>query len=260
MSKKRFPEYSEQLVNRDDVESGEKLTESNVESLAEGNRIEQRDKCKRSRTAYIAHLTKQINAFSELLSDCSNEFQIRHLLSKFVDSLEKIYKSNQEYCKLLIDPVEIDNVMNVFKNREFRVIEVTKAVENFLEKCKEFDALHETNFEKPLDRDIPSKPLTSKIHRSSKSKDSNAKSSISSKSRKSSNSSKSHSSFKSSKSSTNSRSSEKLLLEKQRANILASEAEEQFERQIRLIEMKKELEIETEKEKALSEVIEARNK
>ena len=38
------------------------------------------------------------------------------------------------------------------------------------------------------------------------------------------------------------------------------QTEEQFERQFRLIEMKKELKIETEKEKVLNEVIEARNK
>ena len=38
------------------------------------------------------------------------------------------------------------------------------------------------------------------------------------------------------------------------------QAEEKFEKQIRSIEMKKGLEIETEKEKALSEVIEARHK
>ena len=77
---------------------------------------------------------------------------MRHLLLKFEYSLEKIYKSNQEYCKLLIDLAEIDNAMSVFKNQEFRVIEITKAVENFLEVCKEFDTLYETNFEKPFDR------------------------------------------------------------------------------------------------------------
>ena len=96
---------------------------------------------------------------------------MRHLLSKFEDSLEKIYKSNQDYCKLLLDLAEIDNAMSVFKNQEFRVIEITKAVENFLEVCKEFDTLYETNFEKPFDRYIPSKPVNS-----------NPKSSISSKS------------------------------------------------------------------------------
>ena len=148
------------------------------------------------------------------MSDYSNEFQIRHLLSKFEDSLD------------------------VFKNQEFRVIENTNTVENFLEECKEVDTLYETNFGKRFDRDIPSKPVNSKTQRSSKSKDSNPKSSISSRSRKSSNSSKSHNSSKSSKSSTNSRSSEKLLLEKQKASILASQAQEKFERQIRLIEMK----------------------
>ena len=93
------------------------------------------------------------------------------------------------------------------------------------------------NFERPFDRHIPSKPVNS-----------NPKPCISSKSRKSSNSSKFHSSYKSSKSSTNSRSSEKLLLEKQKASILPSQAKEKFERQIKLIEMKTELEIETEKE------------
>ena len=96
---------------------------------------------------------------------------MRHLLSKFEDSLEKIYKSLQEYCKLLIDLAEIDNAMSVFKNQEFRVIEITKAVENFLEVCKEFDTLYETNFEKLFDRHTPSKPVNS-----------NPKSSISSKS------------------------------------------------------------------------------
>ena len=107
----------------------------------------------------------------------------------------------------MIDPEEIDNAMNVFKNQEFRVIEIAKTVENFLKECKEFDTLYETNFEKPFDRDIPSKPVNSKTQHSSKSKDVNPNSSISSKSRKSSNSSKSHSSSKSSKSSSNSRSS-----------------------------------------------------
>ena len=47
MSEKRLSEYHVQLVNRDDVGSGGQLIESNVESLAEGNRIEQRDECKR---------------------------------------------------------------------------------------------------------------------------------------------------------------------------------------------------------------------
>ena len=96
MSEKGLSEYDVQLVNRDNVECGGPLFERNIESLAEGNRIEQRDKCKQSRTASIAHLIKQINAVSNLMSNYSNEFQIRHLLSKFEDSLEEIYKSNQE--------------------------------------------------------------------------------------------------------------------------------------------------------------------
>ena len=40
---------------------------------------------------------------------------------------------------------------------------------------------------------------------------------------------------------------------------MVSQVEEKFERQIRLIEMKNELEIETEKEKVRNEVIEAAN-
>ena len=39
-------EHNVQLVNRDDAESGGQLVESNIESLAEGNRIVQRDKYK----------------------------------------------------------------------------------------------------------------------------------------------------------------------------------------------------------------------
>ena len=65
MSEKRLSEYDVQIVNRDDVKR--QLIESNVEPLAEGNRIEQRDKCKRSRTVYIAHLTKHINSVSDLM-------------------------------------------------------------------------------------------------------------------------------------------------------------------------------------------------
>ena len=75
----------------------------------------------------------------------------------------------------MIDPEEIDNTKNVFKNQEFRAIEITKTVENFLEECKEFDTLYETNSEKPFDRDIPSKPANSKSQHSSKSKYSNPK-------------------------------------------------------------------------------------
>ena len=182
MSEKGLSEYDVQLVNRNNIESGGKLIESNIDSLAEENRIEQRNKCKRSRAAYIAHLTKQINADSDLMSDYSNEFQIRHLLSKFEYSLEKIYESNQEYWNLLRDSEEIDDGMSVFKNQAFRVIEITKSIENFLEEWKEFDALYETNFKKPFDRDISSKPVNSKFQRRFKSKDSNPKSSISSKS------------------------------------------------------------------------------
>ena len=102
--------------------------------------------------------------------------------------------------------------------------------------------------QKPFGRDISSKPAINKSQSISKSRDSNLKSSISSKSRKSSNSSKSHKSFKSSKSSNNSRSSEKLLLEKQKGSTLVSQAKGKLERQIWLIEMKKELHIETGKE------------
>ena len=54
------------------------------------------------------------------MSDYSNEFQKDQNLSKFKDSLKNIYKSNQEYCKLLIGPEEIDNAMSVFKNQKFQ--------------------------------------------------------------------------------------------------------------------------------------------
>ena len=40
--------------------------------------MQQRYKCKRSRTAYMSHLTKQINSVSDLMSDYSKEFKIRH--------------------------------------------------------------------------------------------------------------------------------------------------------------------------------------
>ena len=56
--------------------------------------------------------------------------------------------------------------MNLFKNQEFRFIKITKAVENFVEECEEFETLYETNFEKPFDRD---QQIVSQ--RSSKSKD-----------------------------------------------------------------------------------------
>ena len=60
MSEKRLLEHNIQLVNRNEVESGGQLIESNIETLAERNRIEQRDIFKRSHTAYITHLTKQV--------------------------------------------------------------------------------------------------------------------------------------------------------------------------------------------------------
>ena len=112
--------------------------------------------------AYIVYITKQVNADNNLMSYYSNKFQVWHLLSKFEDSLETIYKSNQEYCKLSIDSEKIDNVLN------------------FLYR----------------DRDIPSKPENSISQCISKSKNSNQKSFVSSQSRKSSNSSESHSSSK----------------------------------------------------------------
>ena len=253
-----------------------------------GNRTGQceSNKCKRSCTAYMAHLTKQSNAVSDLMLNYSNEFQIKHSLSYLKTDFKEIYKSNQEYCKL-VDSEEIDNAINVFKNEEFRVAEITKTVENIFEKSTELDSLWETYFVNPFARDIPSKPANSESQRSSKSKCSNSKSSISSKSRKSDNSSKSHSSSKSSKSSNSSCrggsraaatskmeqfviivitncsildaataldpplswSSEKLSPIKHKGRVLASQPEEKFGIQLRLIEMKKEVEIETENEK-----------
>ena len=43
MSEKRLSEHNIQLVNRNDVESGGQLIESNIETLAERNGIEQRN-------------------------------------------------------------------------------------------------------------------------------------------------------------------------------------------------------------------------
>ena len=114
----------------------------------------------------------------------------------------------------MIDPEETNNAINVLKNHEYQVIEITKTIGNFLEQCKESDTLYKTNFEKPFDRDIPSKPANSKNQHSSKPKYSNPKLSISPKSQKSSHSLKSHSSAESPKFSDHSRSSEKLFIEK----------------------------------------------
>ena len=68
MNEKRLTEYDVQFVNRHFVRFGQ-FIESNIDPLAEGNRMEQRYKCKRSRTAYMSHLTKQINSVSDLMSD-----------------------------------------------------------------------------------------------------------------------------------------------------------------------------------------------
>ena len=75
MNEKRLTEYDVQFVNRHYVRFGQ-FIESKIEPLAEGNRMEQRYKCKRSRTAYMSHLTKQINSVSDLMSDYSKEFKI----------------------------------------------------------------------------------------------------------------------------------------------------------------------------------------
>ena len=85
-----------------------------------------------------------------------------HLLSKFGNSFEKsLYKSNQEYCRFSIDPEEVSNAMNIFKKQEFRVIEITKTVENFLEECKKIETLH-------FNRDILSNPAIIKSQGSSR--------------------------------------------------------------------------------------------
>ena len=128
----------------------------------------------------------------------------------------------------MIDLEENDNAISAFKNQEFGVIEITKNVENFLEKCKEFDVLYKTNFEKSFDKHISSKPIKPSIvkpsivpnqriviqncpYRPSLEYLATVQNIIV------------HSNHP--KSSTNSKSSEKLLLEKQKASILASQAE-----------------------------------
>ena len=69
MSEKGLSVYDVQLVIRDNVECGTLFLERNIEPLAEGNRIEQRAKCKQSRTASITYFIKQINAVSSLMSN-----------------------------------------------------------------------------------------------------------------------------------------------------------------------------------------------
>ena len=72
------------------------------------------------------------------MTDYNNDFEILNSLPKFQEILSKIFNVNQEYCKLLIDPDEIDKAVDCFKNQEYRVIEITKSVNSFLEECKEF--------------------------------------------------------------------------------------------------------------------------
>ena len=74
MSEKRLSQYDVQLVNTDDVRGGQ-LIESNVEPLTKRNRIEQKDQCKQSCTAYIAHLTKQVNAVNDLCRIIVTDFK-----------------------------------------------------------------------------------------------------------------------------------------------------------------------------------------
>ena len=76
------------------------------------------------------------------------------MLSKFEGSLKKYINVLKNIVNIWQTLKKVIILLTFFKNQEFRVIEITKTVENFLEECKEFDTLYEINFEKPFHRDF----------------------------------------------------------------------------------------------------------
>ena len=194
---------------------------------------------RRSRSAFIGHITRLINKINEKLSLNDNFKTIKCLEEQLHQILEKLKGVNDEYISSAMNPEDIEKASEIYFEQHSRVIATSALIEQFVIKQQEVQS-NIPPFQQEQYRDV----LRSKSNLSHSSKSKSLKSP----------SSKSPS--KHSKSSRSSSSRESTSRKKAEAELLAVQAKERFDRKKELLEKQKILELELENE----HLIEAQNK
>jgi len=185
---------------------------------------------KRSRSAFIGHLTRIINRINESLCITTTNIKtIKCLEEQLYQTLERLKQTNEKYINLTFDHEDIEQSNEIYFENHSRVIEISEAIQSFILTQQE-----KVNNE----QQIYYRSVIESKHSAS-------------------NSYKSKSSSNRTSQSSRSRSSQESTRQKiAKAELVANQAREKFDRRKTLLERQKAIELDIEKEK----LYEAQNK
>ena len=133
---------------------------------------------RRTRSAFIGHITRLINKINEKLSLNDNFKTIKYLEDQLYQILEKLKSVNDEYISSAMNPEDIKKASEIYFEPHSRVIATSVSIEHFAIKQREVQS-NLAPFQQGQYRDV----LRSKsnLSHSSKSKSSKSPSKFSSK-------------------------------------------------------------------------------
>ena len=92
---------------------------------------------RRSRSAFIRHITRLINEISEKLSLNDNFKTIKCLEEQLYQILDKLKGVNDEYISSTVNPEDIENASEIYLEQYSRVIAASVFIEQFVIKQQE---------------------------------------------------------------------------------------------------------------------------
>ena len=92
---------------------------------------------RRSRSAFIRHITRLINEISEKLSLNDNFKTIKCLEELLYQILDKLKGVNDEYISSAVNPEDIENASEIYLEQYSRVIAASAFIEQFVIKQQE---------------------------------------------------------------------------------------------------------------------------
>ena len=92
---------------------------------------------RRSRSAFIRHITRLINEISEKLSLNDNFKTIKCLDEQLYQILDKLKGVNDEYISSAVNPEDIENASEIYLEQYSRVIAASAFIEQFVIKQQE---------------------------------------------------------------------------------------------------------------------------
>ena len=92
---------------------------------------------RRSRSAFIRHITRLINEISEKLSLNDNFKTIKCLEEQLYQILDKLKGVNDEYISSAVNPEDIENASEIYLEQYSRAIAASAFIEQFVIKQQE---------------------------------------------------------------------------------------------------------------------------